>query len=305
MSPISPSELTKARSEPLSNYVKEILVKDADELFKIFSSDPFDHGRWAFRGHASETWKLQPSLERLCLSTDWSAVDAEPYLFRAFRRRAHHYLQDLPKETLEWFALMQHHGSPTRLLDWSRSPYVAAFFAVAEAQRAQAAAIWAIDSVVARETALETLRECDARCSSFDRTDSLSEPDRFEIFLRSNTAVVAPVQPFRTNERLTIQQGLFLCPNSLLLGFEDCIKQLLACANHRIGGKIDVLFKLKIVPGAHLDTLRALHKMNISYATLFPGLDGFARSLCTNAKIRSDDNEFFRCLADDEFDSKI
>lgn len=54
-----------------------------------------------------------------------------------------------------------------------------------------------------------------------------------------------------------------------------------------------------------MGTLRALHKMNISYATLFPGLDGFARSLCTNAKIRSDDNEFFRSLADDEFDSKI
>ena len=70
---------------------------------------------WAFRGMANAMWPLQTSLERLLISP---VVEAEQYLLTAFQRRAHHYVRDSPAldDYLEWLALMQHHGAPTRLL---------------------------------------------------------------------------------------------------------------------------------------------------------------------------------------------
>ena len=93
--------------------------------------ETYDH-RWAFRGMGSANWALQTSLERLSVGP---VVQAERYLLTAFQRRAHHHVRDCPDsdDYLEWLALMQHHGAPTRLLDCTRSPYVALFFALERA----------------------------------------------------------------------------------------------------------------------------------------------------------------------------
>jgi len=143
----------------------------------------------------------------------------------------------LPKdeEELEWLALMRHYGAPTRLLDWTTSPYVAAFFATAEAKPDESSAIWAIDITAIRSETIHILSEAGIINSS--STDfSFSEPTNFStVFLReTKPAIIAPVQPFKTNERVTSQQGLFLCPNSLMWGFEFALKQVLASDRERI-----------------------------------------------------------------------
>jgi hypothetical protein len=137
-----------------------------------------------------------------------------------------------------------------------------------------------------------------------DSNFSFSRRDVFNGVVMSKThpAVVVPVQPFKTNERVTSQQGLFLCPNSMSFpGFEVGLKQVLE--SYRDSSR-DVLlkefpnknpddhrtyqlFKLVISPSARRDVLKELHRMNINYATLFPGLDGFARSLKTILTMRS------------------
>jgi hypothetical protein len=103
---------------------------------------------WAFRGQSNSSWPLYSKLSRHLISFGINPLSwgvQERRILRIFRRKAHHYLEHLPSEedTFEWLALMQHHGSPTRLLDLTWSPYVAAFFALEHATND--CAVWAFN----------------------------------------------------------------------------------------------------------------------------------------------------------------
>jgi hypothetical protein len=78
---------------------------------------------------------LKTTLERACESYDIPLEKArviEDILLRNFMRKYHHYSQHIPDRgnTLEWLSVMQHYGAPTRLLDFTYSVYVAAYFAL-------------------------------------------------------------------------------------------------------------------------------------------------------------------------------
>ena len=85
------------------------------------------------------------------------------------------------------------------------------------------------------------------------------------------------------NERLAVQQGMFLCPFTLSLRFEQVIVQPasfeLAVTNKRKQIKAEFARKFVIIQEARCELLRELHRMNITSASLFPGLAGFAQSL--------------------------
>lgn len=215
-------------------------------------------------------------------------------------------------------ALMRHYGAPTRLLDLTRSPYVAAFFAVAETKGDEESAIWAIDIDAIRAEAIHLLSESGVIENPTGSDFSFSDPDVFNrVFLQeTNPFIVAPVQPMRMNDRVTSQQGLFLCPNTpppstAVWGYEFALKQVLKSDRDTIEARwrdkhpeekmyvLQRLCKLYIAPQARGEILRELHRMNINYATLFPGLDGFAKSLATNVTIS------FPWLSYDRFDPGV
>lgn len=238
-------------------------------LLRYFRSRSWDG--WAFRGHGDASWSLESSIERTVhvrfgVSRDL-LPDCEDRLVRRFQRQAHHFLKDPPhySNMLEWLSLMQHHGAPTRLLDWTYSFYVAAFFAIEQITPGDTCAIWAFD-----------YRWCHARLNQMypDYEQAHSAGGHF-LWSPQTSPGIFPVNPFRLNERLTIQQGCFMAPGDLKITFSQNLDEMTPPERKSPLLKLQLKCDKELLKEAYRD----LHRMNVTTAALFPGLDGFARGL--------------------------
>jgi hypothetical protein len=141
--------------------VREIRVSSWLELQELLFADAWHEelarhrSDFVFRGESDAGNELTTSLVRL--GGDYTSL--EQHLLRSFRRYASR--RDVPVDQLwNWLALAKHHDLPTRLLDWSYSPYVALHFVTAAAGRFDRdGAVWMVDFVRAREQLPAALRE--------------------------------------------------------------------------------------------------------------------------------------------------
>ncbi len=293
------AQMEELAGKPLEEFTDVVPFDDgfdaADKILNYVRGN-FSDEKWGFRGQDDAEWGLEPVIERLARAGGYPGwEDQERYARKAFKRRAHQYVRRLPgkRDELEWLALMRHHGAPTRLLDWTKSPYVGLFFAVAEQKPEKKAALWAIDREELDYAARFLLCVEDVENVHIRANVSLGTPAYFtKIFFDSKRRpLVGPVEPFGMNERLTAQQGFFLCPTQSPLSFENKLARLLEWEEEqekklkRPAVTRLRLHKLVIPPRARIPLLRELNRMNINSATLFPDLDGFARSLGTNVEI--------------------
>ena len=256
------------------------------------------HGlvNWMFRGQASADWPLATTLERKAEQSNCAADQIrgrERWILRNFQRRMHHYLPNTPTDEggLDRLARLQHHGGPTRLLDWTYSFYIAAYFAMESATTD--AAVWAVNVLGLDVAVRERLGSCvkaTVPALLLKRNGEIAEKI---LAQRESSPMVLHVEPYALSERLSIQQGTFLfkadVQSSFMRNFAatwnvDPLRftepQKSIEPDDVVGafGGFQVL-KILLPRSRHTSALNDLWKMNIHAGTLFPGLDGFARSL--------------------------
>ncbi len=279
----------------------EELTEFYDTLYRRFQQDT--GVKWVFRGQKASggAHTLETSLERAFRSFGIEGDvrrRRERDLIREFQRKLHLYASNLPSrhDISEWLNLMQHHGAPTRLLDWSYSFWVAVYFAVNQLdcseQGREKAEIWALNlkwfdrtsrERVRREKSDEILARAMKRGVYVQYADPLAQANTALVWhlMHRPRLLVLAMNSFRLNHRITTQQGVFLLPGDIRRPFMENLEGVPDSSDHIHVRTLDfdVATKNRV--------LINLLKMNVNSSVLFPGLDGFTQSLRTRLALSS------------------
>lgn len=238
-------------------------IKDGIWTFKLNSWNCFhdfvrlemlDYSDYVWRGDRCDNRPLIPSFDRKYIGKGKDYIEKRllehlKEFKLATRGRRGPNPAKLEDEN-DWWALGQHHGLDTPLLDWTKSPFVALFFAFEKVRRPQTPcrAVYAINPASC-ETKSDEIRK---------GTIYTGRPDVVEFF--------TPIQD--ENSRLVNQNGLF---SRCTAG-----KSLDTWVAEKFAGEVKLgkLIKVIIPDNNREECLRTLNKMNINHLTLFPDLYG-------------------------------
>jgi len=251
--------------------VPEVRPETWTELLEVLAATdwPQVHGlrtQLVYRGLTSAGRPLRTSLSRLAAAPG----DIEHHLVRNFRKYARSWLS--PTDSVwDWLSLGQHHGLPTRLLDWTFSPYVALHFATAvQSAYDTDGVVWCVDyssvhqhlpaklgEVLRNEGAdvftTELLADAVPDMASFDGLAGETGP--FAVFF----------EPPSLDDRIVNQAAVF----SVLAGSWDGLDEWLG-EHPGVARRVVVPAELKWEARDRLD------QANVTERVLFPGLDGLA-----------------------------
>lgn len=218
-----------------------------------------DYKTYVFRGHRRDDWKLESTLDRATKKSDDRHNHLESFKLAVRGRRGPNPAK-LETEN-DWWALGQHHGLKTPLLDWTKSPFVAAYFAFAGSKENHTSkrVVWALAKWHI-ENKSQQIR------AGFKKTSVLSRPPVIEFF--------TPLSD--ENARLVNQGGLFSrAPDGTAI--EDWMKVNFPDTDPDSGKMLAI--KITIPNFNRVQALKSLNRMNINHLTLFPDLYG-ASSFC-------------------------
>jgi hypothetical protein len=253
--------------------VGEIRVTGWTELLDVLYADSWKAGLgrfrsdFAFRGLESPAEEFLTGLMRL--GDDQGTL--EGHLLRNFRKYA--YRDAVPVDSFwNWLALAQHHGLPTRLLDWTFSPFVALHFATEHLSHfGEDAVIWCVDFVAAKrflpEPLQAALQEEGANVFTAEMLGRVAA--NFQDFDRlAPEPFVAFFEPPSLDERIVNQFALFSLMPSPTASLADWLR------GHRN------LARRVVIPHALKWEVRdKLDQANVTERVLYPGLDGLSRWL--------------------------
>jgi FRG domain len=216
-----------------------------------------------FRGHSNaDDWKLIPSVHRR-----YSGY-AEAVLHARFKLAASTRHPKCPsdRDVAGWLCLMQHWGLPTRLLDWSASPLVAAYFAVSHEPLAGPAAIWVLyprelnQRSTLRKNGIPILHSIDAEPMLRGAFEGLSQPTAWAVAAQE------------IDLRMSLQQGFFT-----IHGDRTALEDRPDAENF--------LMKLVVPEDARKVLATELWVMGLRRSTLFPDLANLAIELAKEERL--------------------
>jgi hypothetical protein len=252
---------------------RDVRVDSWNQLHELVYADSWDgaldrfRSTFAFRGMADAAEDLRTGLMRLGGRPD----RLEAHLLRNFRKYAHQ--RSVQGDSVwNWLAVAQHHGLPTRLLDWTYSPYVAMHFATeALEQYDRDGIIWCVDYTVTNALLPVRLRRMlDAEGSFVFTAEMLARVapalSSFDALADADFAVF--FEPPSLDDRIVNQFALFSLPSSPRLRLDAWLRAHPAAVR-----------RIAIPRGLKWEIRDKLDQANINERVLFPGLEGLSRWL--------------------------
>jgi hypothetical protein len=220
--------------------------------------DDYDFAPW-YRGQTDHRWALQPGLYRKELG------DTDENSFRdEFQLRAHPFLGDAtyrPQSEWDWYFLMQHHGLPTRLLDWTESPLIALYFAISNASKASPG-VWMLNPWKLNDF-VAGLGDAIVSPSNASVMPYLRPPWNREPI----PVPPAAIQPPFNSRRIAAQRGAFTIHGSDRQGIEEYVV-------------FHPYLSLIEIPQSAIEEIRAqLARAGITESMIFPELAGLCREI--------------------------
>lgn len=240
-----------------------------DELFAGAWDDGLGRFRTnsAFRGLSDAAYHLDTTLVRL--GGDYARL--EKHLLRNFRKYAHRTGLH-PHSIWQWLSVAQHHGLPTRLLDWTHSPLCAMHFATANIDKFNIdGAIWMVDYVEVHKRLPGALKaQLSKEEANVFTTEMISDgvTSLNELPKMAAQPFVIFFEPPSMDDRIVNQFALFSMMTDPCARMDDWLKKAAPC------------WRKIIIPAALKWEIRdKLDQANITERVLFPGLDGLSRWL--------------------------
>jgi hypothetical protein len=250
-------------------------IKDWNDFIRIANAldiqNPLSMA-YAFRGHANEGWELKSSFHRIVdpgSTSEAEALSLEGASISEFKSQAHIYLNSnefsATTDPVSWLCVMQHHGAPTRLLDWTSSIYVAAYFAVsAEFDKDGSVILVHINSVDERVKKLHGN-------FSFPTTENEIRNQYMNVGAPNTLLFTARITK---SSRMIAQQAFFSISRNICCKHQDVLNNLFSESEERL------LYSKLIIPSTSKNTfLKKLRQMNITASSLYPGIDGLGKSI--------------------------
>lgn len=247
----------------------EHTARSLSEYTKIIEdlSSEFSRQLW-YRGHARESFRLEPSIFRSPLGIE-GILDKEERMLNTFKQRSIPYLSFKIEDEIEIMFLMQHYGAPTRLLEWSENPYIGLYFALENIknQLDEDSVVYVMNPQEWNYLSTAGIGRQERKVFSvYD-----SRVQRFKIeSTREGTQQIVAMYGASNNARIVAQRGAFTIFGSDKIDMETHFTNK--------GGSSEIV-KIRIPKEVAPDLRKAIHAIGISESVVYPDLVGLCREI--------------------------